>query len=357
MNETRVEKVVGNLREMGLSQMLVCDPTSIWYLTGYMTEPYERFLALLVSAEHEPVLFVNQLFPDASQACPNVVVTSDTDDPLAAVIESVDHAKALGVDKDLAARWLLPLVEAGAATSFRLSSEAIDGARRIKDAREQRLMRVASATNDKAMAWLVAQLHEGVTEHEIAEGLLGEYRSLGAQDHSFSPIVSFGANAADPHHEPDDTTLSYGEVVLFDVGCRQDGYCSDMTRTLFFGVPSDQDRNVFEVVREANLAGEAAVAPGVPLREIDKAARDVIERAGYGEYFTHRLGHQIGLLDHEPGDVSSTDELLAAPGMCFSIEPGIYLPDRMGVRIEDLVIVTEDGCEVLNAYPKDMQVL
>ena len=169
--------------------------------------------------------------------------------------------------------------------------------------------------------------------------------------------MSFGANAADPHHEPDGTVLKEGDVVLFDVGCRQDEYCADMTRTFFFGEPDEEQRRVYEIVRQANEAGRAAVHPGARFCDIDGAARKVIEDAGYGPYFTHRLGHQIGLDVHEPGDVSSVNEACVQQGMCFSIEPGIYLPGRFGVRIEDLVIVTEDGCEVLNAYPRELETL
>ena len=200
-------------------------------------------------------------------------------------------------------------------------------------------------------------VHEGATEQEIAGKLEDIYRELGAQGHSFTPIVSFGANAADPHHEPDGTVLKEGDVVLFDVGCRQDEYCADMTRTFFFGEPDEEQRRVYEIVRQANEAGRAAVHPGARFCDIDGAARKVIEDAGYGPYFTHRLGHQIGLDVHEPGDVSSVNEACVQQGMCFSIEPGIYLPGRFGVRIEDLVIVTENGCEVLNAYPRELETL
>lgn len=218
-------------------------------------------------------------------------------------------------------------------------------------------MRQASHTNDEAMNWLAAQVREGVTEHEIAAGLLGEYRRLGAQGHSFAPIVSFGANAADPHHEPDGTVFHKGDMVLFDVGCKQDSYCSDMTRTFFTAEPTDHQLKVYETVRRANEAAEAIVRPGVTFAEIDLTARHIIEDAGYGEYFTHRLGHQIGLEDHEPGDVSATHDEPVQAGQCFSIEPGIYIPGDIGVRIEDLVIVTEDGCEVLNHYSHEATVL
>lgn len=358
----RARRVMDNLERRGMRQMLVADPMSIWYLTGYWNVPYERFYALYLARNEAgrlgATMFCNRLFPDATHVGTRVVTFDDTEDPIPLVAEATNHDEPLGVDKVLAARWLLPMMEAGCASGYHLGSAAVDDARAIKDARELDLMRAASATNDRAMEWLVAQLHEGVTEHQIASGLLAEYRRLGAQDVSFTPIVSFGANAADPHHEPDGTVLHKGDLVLFDVGCKQDGYCSDMTRTFFFGAePSAHERQVYETVRAANEAAEAIVAPGVTFAQIDRAARKVIEDAGWGPYFTHRLGHQIGLEDHEPGDVSSTHDEPVRPGMCFSIEPGIYLPGDTGVRIEDLVIVTEDGCEVMNSYPKQLTVV
>ena len=352
MHTDRIARVRANLAARGLTQLIVVDPLSIWWLTGYYTEPYERFLALFIPAAGTPTLLVNRLFADA-----HVVAFSDTDDPVPLVIELCDAARPLGVDKELAARWLVPLMQAGAASAFAVASDAVDDARALKDARERELMRAASRVNDEAMQWLVEQVRPGATELEIAEGLLGTYRRLGAQDHSFSPIVSFGANAADPHHEPDGTVLEAGDMVLFDVGCKRDWYCSDMTRTFFTAAPTDHQRAVYDAVRRANEAAEAIVRPGVTFAEIDLTARRIIEDAGWGPAFNHRLGHQIGLQDHEPGDVSATHDEPVQPGMCFSIEPGIYLPGDIGVRIEDLVIVTEDGCEVLNSYPKELTVL
>lgn len=354
MLQERVARVMANLRERGLAQALVSDPRSIQYLTGAYVEPGERFLGLVLREGREPVLFLNRLFAAPEGLLCEVVPFDDTDDPLALVAARLDAHAALGCDKNLAARFLVPLVEHGAAASFTLASAAVDNARAIKDAAEQELMRAASATNDAAMARFRALVHEGVTEIEVAEQLEGIYRALGAQGHSFAPIVSFGANAADPHHEPDGTVLRTGDVVLFDVGCRQDKYCSDMTRTFVFGEPSERVREVHDLVRRANEAGRAAVRPGARFCDIDRAARTVIEKAGYGAYFTHRLGHQIGLDVHEPGDVSATHDAPVQPGMCFSIEPGVYLPGEFGVRIEDLVIVTENGCEVLNAYPREL---
>ena len=361
MIDERAQAVLSNLEGMGLSQVLVSDPLAIWYLTGYYTEPYERFLGLYLAREGadgvRSVMFANQLFPDATGAAQKTVVFSDTDDPVPLVAAETDHDKALGVDKALTARWLLPLMDAKAATSFVLASKAVDDARSIKSPEEQELMQKASSINDQAMGWLRSQIHEGATELEIAEGLLGAYRRLGAQDHSFTPIVSFGANAADPHHEPDGTVLKKGEMVLFDVGCKYNSYCSDMTRTFFTAEPTDRQRLVYETVRKANEAAEAIIKPGVTFAQIDLTARHLIEDAGFGPYFNHRLGHQIGLMDHEPGDVSATHDEPVQVGQCFSIEPGIYIPGEIGVRIEDLVIVTEDGCKVLNSYPHTIDVV
>ena len=353
----RLEKVRRNLEGMGLSQMLVSDPMSICWLTGFYVDPGERFHGLVIREGAEPVLVVNDLFPTPAGIAVETQGYRDEDDPLALVSRLTDHAAPLGCDKDLAARFLLPLRDAGAASGFVLGSAAVDGARSIKDAEEQRLMRQASATNDRAMAELRSMVREGVTERSIADALLDIYRSMGAQSHSFAPIVSYGAHAADPHHAPDDTPLGPRDVVLFDVGCVQDGYCSDMTRTFFFRDVTEEERLVYETVRRANEAAAALVRPGVLFCDVDKAARDVIVDAGYGPYFTHRLGHQIGMNDHEPGDVGPVHREPMQAGVCHSIEPGIYLPGRFGVRIEDLCIVQESGGEIINHYPHELDVI
>ena len=353
---SRVGRVTGELEGRGLSQALICDPMSIKYLTGYYTFPHERFLALLL-AQGRTTLFCNELFPDARGHADHVVRFSDTDDPLPLVAQACRADARLGVDKGLPARWLLPLMEMGAAESFALASAAVDAVRSVKDAEELALMREASRMNDEAMEWLASQVRAGVTERAIAEGLLGAYRALGSEGFSFDPIVSFGANAADPHHEPDDTALAPGQVVLFDVGCLWQGYCSDMTRTFFTAEPTQRQLEVYETVRTANETAAALVAPGVKFAEIDAAARGVIERAGFGPNFTHRLGHQIGLEVHEPGDVSGSHHEPVRAGQVFSIEPGIYLPGEFGVRIEDLCVVTPEGREIINRYPHEARVL
>ncbi len=356
MNESRLAIVKKNLEKMGLEQILITNPMSIKFLTGYYVEPFERFFALYFSLDAEPVLFVNSLFPSAKNYASNIVTLHDTDDPFPALLRAIDSNRDLGVDQNLIAKWLLPLQQEGAATGYRLASTAVDEARAHKMKDEQEAMISSSKINDECMAWLMDQIREGVTERELANGLLQLYLEKGATGPSFDPIISFGAQAADPHHSPDDTKLRKGDCVLFDIGCVYEDYCSDMTRTAFFGEPSDEFLKAYNLVLSANEEAEKLVKPGVLFSTLDQAARSIIEEGGYGKNFTHRLGHSIGLEDHEPGDVSSAHHEPVEPGNAFSIEPGIYVEGKFGIRIEDLVLVTEDGHRVLNHYPKELKV-
>ncbi len=357
MNDTRISRVLCALKDMGVSQMLITDPMSISYLTGVFVHPGERFYALYLREDGKHAFFLNKLFVIPEGVEIKKVWYSDTDALTEIIAENLDKTAVLGVDKDLKARFLLPLMEAGAAAGFVNASYAIDITRASKDEEEKEKMRVASAINDKGMAEFKKLIHEGVTEKEVANQLEQIYISLGADGLSFHPIVSFGANAADPHHMPDNTVLKEGDCVLFDVGCIKDGYCADMTRTFYYKYVTEKQRKVYEIVRAANEAAEAKIKPGVVLREIDATARNLIADAGFGPNFTHRLGHFIGLDVHEYGDVSAVSEWKAMPGMIFSIEPGIYLAGNTGVRVEDLVLVTEDGCEILNHYSKELEII
>lgn len=357
MKQNRVNAVLRHLEQLGLSQMLITDPISIFYLTGRMIHPLERFYGLYLNQRGTHRIFINQLESVPEDLGVEKVRFSDTDPYLDLVAEKVDHREPLGVDKNMAARFLLPLMERSAASGFVLSSLAVDRARAVKDEDEQALMRRASQLNDAALEQLRPWIQEGVSEVDLAERLKGIYRELGADGLSFPPLVAFGRNAADGHHWPNDTRLKPGDCVLIDAGCTYQGYCSDMTRTYFYRSVTPQQRQVYELVRLANERAEQAVRPGVPLRELDKIARDTIASAGFGPCFTHRLGHFIGVEDHEFGDVSAAAEDLADPGNIFSIEPGVYLEGSLGVRIEDLVLVTEDGCEILNRLPKELEII
>ena len=351
---TRISRVLAAMEARGLSQLLVSDPKSIWYLTGVDVEPYERLFAFLLKQDGNHTLFLNNLFyVPKTEFCE--VWFSDTDDSIGKITMAIDGKAPLGIDKDWRAGFLIPLMERCPDMRPVLASDCVDGCRAVKDAEEILLMREASRINDEVNRLASEYVKPGMTERQVAAFIDGEYKKRGCSGPSFTTIVSFGKNAADPHHEPDETVLAKGECVLIDMGCVKDRYCSDMTRTFFCGEPSEEFQRIHDLVREANERAEAIIRPGVRFCDIDAAARDHIAAAGYGEFFNHRLGHFIGQTDHEKGDVSGANTSLAAPGMIFSIEPGVYLSGKFGVRVEDLVLVTEDGCEVLNREDKRLR--
>lgn len=287
-----------------------------------------------------------------------VVRFSDTDPYLDMLGSCTDASRPLGVDKTMPARFLLPLIAKKCASDFINASICVDETRAVKDEEEKEAMRRVSAINDHAMERFKGLLKEGVTEREVANQMKEIYQSLGADDLSFPPSVCFGSNAAVGHYRCGDVPLKRGDCILIDAGCIKDNYCADMTRTFFCGeVKKEEYRRIYELVREANRAAEAIIKPGVRFCDIDAAARSVIEKAGYGNRFTHRLGHFIGMEVHDFGDVSSANEECALEGQTFSIEPGIYIEGEIGVRIEDLVLVTEEGCEILNSYSKELEII
>ncbi len=358
MKTQRLNRVIEALAEKGLEQMVISDPYSIFYLTGRMIKPGERMLVLYVNKDSSKNrIFINNLFTVNEDLGVEKVRFDDNADAAAILAEYTDRTKPLGIDKKFEARFLLRLMECGAAASYVNSSECVDSVRSRKDAEEAQLMREASAANDKAMGGIIEFVREGMSETELAAHMIDLYRAEGAEGYSFEPLVGFGAAAAIGHYEPGANTLKEGDCVLLDIGCLKNGYCSDMTRTFFYKKVSDEHRRVYEIVKKAQQAAIDAIKPGVRFCDIDKAARDIITAAGYGKNFTHRLGHSIGMEVHEFGDVSETNTNTVQPGMTFSIEPGIYLDGDVGIRIEDLVMVTDDGVEVLNSFTKELTVI
>ena len=346
MNNSRIQRIIENMQAEGLSQILITAPASIFYLTDKWIAPGERMLALYLNENGETRLYANRLFCLKGNMDADVVEFDDIEDPIAMLSESVRPGR-LGIDKFWPSQFTIRLMEARGDVRPVLGSAPVDAARMHKDEEELRRMYESSQLNVKACQKAIDSMYEGMTELEL-EAIYGKSAlEVGGAANAFAPITCFGANCAEPHHDNDGTKLKKGDSVILDVGLMWKDYCSDMTRTAFFGEPSDEQKRVYDLVYAANRAGIAAAKPGVRMCDIDRAARKVIEDAGYGKYFTHRLGHGIGLEVHEFPDCSSTNEMLAEPGMVFSIEPGVYLPGRFGVRYEDLIAITEDGCKVL----------
>lgn len=355
IKKQRLDQVLKHMKARGMTQMMVSLPASIYYLTGYWVDPHERMLALYIDESARLTLFANTIFGLSPSPGFSLVTHEDGDNPVVGLAQAIRPGK-LGIDKSWPAKFLIGLMELREDMVPILGSYPIDRARQLKDPEEQDQLRKSSRINDLVMAKAINRLQEALAENDLVSQINRWFLENGA-DGEGTQLVCFGANGADPHHNAGGSRLQAGDSVTIDIFTPINRYWCDMTRTVFFKEVSKKQREVYELVRLANEKAISLVEPGIPLAELDKAARDIISQAGYGPYFTHRLGHNIGLECHEPPDVSSKSRAIAEEGMVFSIEPGIYLPKEFGVRIEDLVLVSSDGCEVLNKYTKELQVI
>lgn len=351
MENIRIKEVISKLKQENIDYLFISDPYSIYYLINYLNFPHERFYGLLIGANHDCKLFLNNLFMPHHDI--DIVWYRDSENPL----NMLELKGIVAVDDKLSANFLLPLIHKFSDVKFCLGSYIVNQLRLIKDDSEINLMKQSSLINDQVMDFVVKNLDKNYTEIELANLIKSKYSELGCSDVSFNPIVAYGKNCSNPHHENSNAYLKKGDSIVIDIGGIYNNYCSDMTRTFFYQCFDKEQAFVYELVKRANLAGISAVRPGVKYSEIDNIVRNVIINGGYGEYFTHRTGHGIGLEAHEGLSVSGNNDSVLEVGHIFSIEPGIYLPNKFGVRVEDLVLVTKDGCEVLNNYSKDMVVL
>ena len=354
INTNRLERVINSMKNDNLHQFIITDPKSIYYLTGIYINPGERFLGLYINQNKECHLINNQLFPIHNNDI-DVLYYTDTESAVKKLSGYVNKNEVLGIDKTMPSRFLIEMMEMSVAKNYINASPYIDYVRMQKDEEEIQKMIKASEINDATMKDIIDFAKPGMKESDILEELKSLYKKNGANGgFSFEPIIGFAANAADPHYATGHAVIGNNGCLVIDIGCIHDGYCSDMTRTIFFGEPDEESKKIYDIVKCANEAAIEAVKPGVKFSDIDNVARSYITERGYGEYFTHRTGHCIGMDEHEFGDVSSVHHAELKEGMIFSIEPGIYYKRKVGVRIEDLIVVTKDGYKNLNKFTKDM---
>ncbi|MFD8519197.1 aminopeptidase P family protein [Streptomyces capillispiralis] len=358
----RMERAARQAAEAGLAGLLVAPGPDLVWLTGYTpTAVTERLTLLVLAAGRDPVLVVPALeAPDAARApgAPAVTLRDWTDgkDPYAATAALLDTGGRFGVSDNAWALHLLGLQGTLPGTSYASLTEALPMLRAVKDAAELELLAAAGAAADAAFEEIREVAFAGRRESDVAADLAASLRRSGHSQVDFT-IVASGPNGANPHHEVGDRVIERGDMVVLDFGGLKDGYGSDTSRTVHVGQPTDEERRVHDLVREAQEAGFRAVRPGAACQEVDRAARAVIADAGYGAYFIHRTGHGIGVTTHEPPYMIEGEEQPLVPGMCFSVEPGVYLPGRFGVRIEDIVTVTEDGGRRLNNTARDLVIV
>ncbi|WP_347862095.1 Xaa-Pro peptidase family protein [Salimicrobium sp. PL1-032A] len=359
--ERRIEVLCEELKHQKMEACFINTKENFFYLTGFLTDPHERLLGLLVFPDGGTVA----VLPAMEQAQLEeagfrgaIVAYEDHEDPWAKLKGHLEGVHTIGIEEEHLsygrAERLLALLDTPEVKDV---TDVLDRQRVIKDENEIEVMREAAALADEGVEAGVAALSEGVTEMEVLATIEFEMKKRGVREMSFSTMVLFGEKAGHPHGNPGDRMLKRGDLVLFDLGVVWKGYTSDITRTVAFGEVDAKQRKIYETVRRAEEASLKLSRPGTRIGDLDQAARDIITEAGYGSYFPHRIGHGLGINVHEFPSMSHLNDDILQAGMTYTIEPGIYDPAVGGVRIEDDVLVTEDGYETLTKTTKELRII
>ena len=367
MFKSRLSKLSDALKTSNLDALALNPCPSLVYLTGLQFHLMERPTVAFFTSDRVPVLVLPELEMLKVRTLPFEVKTfpyGENPDEWDSVFTEAGRwleleGKNIGIEP-LAMRVMefrkVKLITGDAKCPD--AGNMVGSLRVYKGEEEISSMRKAVMVAQEALEATLPIIKIGMREHEIASELVVQLLRHGSQpEMPFAPIVSSGPNGANPHAVPSDRKLQPGDMLVVDWGARVDDYISDLTRTFAIGEVDSEYRNIHQIVLEANAAGRAAAKPGVPCANVDIAARAVIEKSGYGQYFTHRTGHGIGLEPHEDPYLRGDNLQLLEPGMTFTVEPGIYLPGRNGVRIEDNVVITETGADCLSNLPRELQTI
>jgi Xaa-Pro dipeptidase len=353
------------MKEQNIEVSFITSTENVFYMSGFYTTPHERLLALVVFQEEEPFLVCPQMeIHDAKRAGwdHEIIGFSDIDRPWELINRAINNRlktvnkvaiekEHMNVERYEQLSTLFPHAVSVSA------EEKLRTLRMIKDERELKIIEEACALADYAIEVGCSEIAEGKTELDVLNAVEFALKKKGVTEMSFSTMVLTGVNAASPHGNPGQTKIKKGDLVLFDLGVVVERYCSDITRTVAYGDIDDKQIEIYETVLKAQLAAIEASVPGVTAAEVDQTARKIISDAGYGEYFPHRLGHGLGISVHEYPSLTETNPLIIEAGMVYTIEPGIYVPEVAGVRIEDDVFITSDGAKVLTKFPKELTII
>jgi|SRR5690625_447839 len=361
----RLDTLIHQLKQHNLDSAFVTSKANVYYLSQYYTDPHERLVAVYVSQSHDPVLIVPAMEEnDAKEAgwSFDIISYHDHENVWELFANYLKKANAIpqtiGVEHN---HFTLDRYETLTQTfpSIQVTdiTHMLANMRVIKNQEEYHLLKQAAELADFGVKTGVEAIKEGVSELEIMATVEYELKKQGIQEMAFATTVLSGPKTASPHGIPGQRTIQKGDFVLFDLGVVYEGYCSDITRTVVFHTASYEQKQIYETVLAAEEKAIEASNNEVPVGKIDRIARGHIEQAGYGQYFTHRIGHGLGIDVHEYPSMHSDNELPLQKGMCFTIEPGIYVPNVGGVRIEDMVFMTKEGAMPLTAYPKKLQII
>ncbi len=348
----RIEKLQAAMEKADIDVVFLYTSVNRAYFTGLTTSNG----LLLVEKQGIPVFYTDFRYMEVAHRLltgMDVRKFKPAKEQLADYTAMATAWKIIGYEGNLTVAQYLPLQEAMPNAKLTSVTTLISTLRGVKSECEIKALRKSAQANDALFAELLETFKPGMSELEMLRQFNMKIAARGLQV-SFDPILCAGVNAVECHHMPDDTVLMPESELLIDMGVIVDGYCSDMTRTIYYGTPTARFREIHDIVLEANQAATAAIKPGMRCCDIDAVARGIIEKAGYGEYFDHSLGHSVGLEIHEMPGFAKTCETVLEPGMVITNEPGIYIPGDVGVRIEDLIVVTETGCEVLSHTPHEI---
>ncbi len=361
----RIEQLENWLKEEKIDAAFINSTENVFYLTNFHTDPHERLMGLFVFPEAEPFVVLPGMevrqIKDAGWSH-EVIGYSDHENPWEFIKEAIQSRSIPGSR----VAFENEVVTYGRSQAFLNIFDApqivnvedkLNQMRLVKDEKEIEIMRRAAKMADFGVEVGVSALQEGVTEMEVLAKIEYELKKKGIREMSFSTMVLFGEKAGDPHGNPGERKLRAGDLVLFDLGVVLEGYTSDITRTVAYKSVSDKQKEIYDTVLKAELASLEAIKPGNRIGDLDQIARDIITDAGYGDYFPHRIGHGLGINVHEFPSMSHLNDGILKEGMTYTIEPGIYVPEIGGVRIEDDVLITNDGYVTLTNYPKELQII
>ncbi len=362
--QQRIEQITRMLDEQSLLGMLLFPSPNMYYLTGFQSHPGERLFLVVIPAEGTPFFIAPQMFGahiKGESWIEEIILWGDDDDPYEVLLNVLTEKGltkgAFAVDDTMWAVQLLNMMNILPEAKFVQLGDLMSTLRLRKSADEIAKILDSGKIVDEIVGVIHQVAKPGMSEMEIVAIMEQEMKKRGASGPSFPTIVATGPNAALPHHSTGERRIQEGEFLLMDFGALYKGYCSDTTRTLCLGQPSEKMRQVHNIVREAQEIGVQIVRPGIKACEVDQAVRQYIANKGYGEYYTHRTGHGLGLEVHEEPFITGVSESILEAGMVFSIEPGIYIEGEFGVRIEDIVVVTDNGCQRVNNSPHELMII
>jgi Xaa-Pro aminopeptidase len=360
----RVVKAQRLLTELDYDLLVLFPSSNMLYLSGFYDEPSERLLFFILPREGNPVFLAPELYErQIREESPlvDVCVWKDSDDPAESLRRTVaklaPEASRVLVDDSMWAVFLLMLKQVFSGAEFFLASRILKPMRMQKTPEEIRCLEEAGEIADQAFEEVMRLEIAGMTELALAAAVEQAMRKRGAANIAFETIVASGPNSALPHHRAGKRKIEHGDVVILDYGCKIQGYCSDITRTIVCKNATKEIQAIHEIVNRAQEKAVHSIKPGVTAQTVDRAAREEIEKAGYGERFIHRTGHGIGLEVHEEPYITASNRLELEEGMAFSVEPGIYLSGQFGIRIEDIVVVAQDGARRMNHSSHALQVV